>query len=87
MLESSLNRCKGNDSFVLQKLSYLNCGISSVVERNLAKVDVVGSNPIFRSRPYSEVVITIPCHGIITGSNPVRVVGSSNSHVILKVAS
>ncbi len=27
----------------------LTCGISSVVERNLAKVDVIGSNPIFRS--------------------------------------
>ena len=25
------------------------CGFSSVVERNLAKVDVIGSNPIIRS--------------------------------------
>ena len=27
-----------------------------MVERNLAKVDVIGSNPIFRSTPISEVV-------------------------------
>ncbi len=32
------------------------CGCSSVVERNLAKVDVVGSNPIIRSHPSSEGV-------------------------------
>jgi hypothetical protein len=28
----------------------LNCGISSAVECNLAKVEVTGSNPVFRSK-------------------------------------
>ncbi len=32
------------------KQIYLICGSSSVVEHNLAKVGVAGSNPVFRSR-------------------------------------
>ena len=34
---------------MLSNISLVRCGYSSGVERNLAKVDVVGSNPIARS--------------------------------------
>lgn len=32
-----------------ERVSYMSCGSSSVVEYNLAKVGVAGSNPVFRS--------------------------------------
>lgn len=34
----------------------LKCGISSAVERNLAKVVVIGSNPIFRFQSLTGIV-------------------------------
>ena len=35
--------------FMVSNISLMRCGYSSGVERNLAKVDVVGPNPIARS--------------------------------------
>src|SRR5690606_22303767 len=47
------------------------CGSSSVVERHLAKVEVAGSTPVFRSKNWrhSQVVR----HGSATPLSPVRV--------------
>ena len=36
--------------FCDSKITYHNCGSSSVVEHHLAKVGVAGSNPVFRSK-------------------------------------
>ena len=38
-----------NKNYVVLNVSLFRCGYSSGVERNLAKVDVVGPNPIARS--------------------------------------
>ena len=50
------------------------CGSSSVVEYNLAKVGVAGSNPVFRSNliwRHSQVVRQRSAKPLFTGSNPV----------------
>ena len=39
--------CEGANSYISQP----NAGIAQLVERNLAKVDVAGSNPVSRSVP------------------------------------
>jgi hypothetical protein len=41
---------KINKVFCASKITFHICGSSSVVEYNLAKVGVAGSNPVFRSK-------------------------------------
>ena len=61
-----------------QEVFFLCCEISSVVERNLAKVDVIGSNPIFRSRGISSTVEHLLCKQGVIGSNPIFSIGLDN---------
>ena len=37
----------------------INCGISSVVERQPSKLNVTGSNPVFRSEPFGSKFIAL----------------------------
>ena len=58
-------------------------GIAQLVERNLAKVEVAGSNPVSRSiflRRHSQVAKATVCKIVITGSNPVA---ASKFHVLI----
>ena len=66
------------------------CGSSSVVEYNLAKVGVAGSNPVFRSKNiwrHSQVVRQRSAKPLFTGSNPVaastRSLVAAESKIIL----
>ena len=47
------------------------CGISSVVERQPSKLNVRGSNPLFRSREISSAVECLVYTEVVTGSIPV----------------
>ncbi len=66
------------------------CGCSSVVERNLAKVDVVGSSPIIRSLEAVRVCRTdgMCCRlcGIASWSRSAKIYGERNVLVIFRGA-
>ena len=50
------------------------CGSDSVVECDLAKVEVAGSNPVFRSTPFSVINMrAIVCKGKATSLKLLRV--------------
>lgn len=60
------------------------CGISSVVERHPSKLDVTGSNPVFRSEPYTVLyclIAQLAEHGAVNSG----VLGSSPSGAVDRV--